>query len=138
MVTTMRSCCRIATSGLSSFFCASAVVSWTEVKGVQPVVLEAEYDVMVEVVKNDPRWQAAMRKRGHDDFSKIQIDNWAVGQVAPQFQGKRLLRALSYYKGDSINFYGRPIEGVVALVDMSAEKVVEFIDTGAVPLPPPG
>jgi primary-amine oxidase len=117
---------------------APRVVSWTEVKGVQAAVLEAEYDVMVDVVKKDPRWQAAMRKRGIDDFSKVQIDNWAVGQVAPQFQKMRLLRALTYFKGDSINFYGRPIEGVVALVDMSAEKVVEFIDSGVVPLPPPG
>lgn len=117
---------------------APRVTSWAEVKGVQPVVLASEYEVLVRVVKADPRWQAAMRKRGHDDFSKIQIDNWAVGQVAPQFQKMRLLRALSYFKGDSINFYGRPIEGVVALVDMSAEKVVDFIDSGVVPLPPPG
>ena len=116
---------------------APRVVSWTEVKGVQPAVLEAEYDVMVDVVKKDPRWQAAMRKRGIEDFSKVQIDNWAVGQVAPQFQGKRLLRALSYFKGDQTNFYGRPIEGVVALVDMSAEQVVDFIDSGVLPLPPP-
>ena len=115
---------------------APRVVSWTEVKGVQPVVLEDEYDVMVDIVKKDPRWQAAMRKRGIDDFGKVQIDNWAVGQVGPQFQGKRLLRALSYFKGESTNFYGRPIEGVVALVDMSAEKVVEFIDSGVVPLAP--
>ena len=31
------------------------------------------------VVKSDPRWQAAMRKRGIDDLDKVQIDNWAVG-----------------------------------------------------------
>ena len=36
----------------------------------------------------------------------------------------------------STNFYGRPIEGVGVLVDMNAERVVEFVDTGAVPLPP--
>ena len=117
---------------------APRLLSWTEIKGVQPAVLDAEYDVLVRIVKADPRWQAAMRKRGHTDFDKVQIDNWAVGQVAPQFQGRRLLRALSYFKGESTNFYGRPIEGVVALVDMSAEKVVEFIDSGVVPLPPPG
>ena len=116
---------------------APRVVSWNEVKGVQPVVLEHEYDVLVDIVKKDPRWQAAMRKRGINDFDKVQIDNWAVGQVAPQYQKRRLLRALSYFKGESTNFYGRPIEGVVALVDMNTEKVVEFIDTGVVPLPPP-
>jgi primary-amine oxidase len=116
----------------------SRILSWTEIKGVQPAVLEAEYDVLVNVVKADPRWQAAMKKRGIDDFDKVQIDNWAVGEVAPKFRGRRLLRALSYLKDTSINFYGRPIEGVVALVDMSAEKVVDFIDSGVRPLPPPG
>src|SRR5688500_16985956 len=116
---------------------AAGVASWTEIKGVQPVVLEAEYDTFVRVVKADPRWQAAMRKRGHDNFDAIQVDFWAVGQVAPQFQKRRLLRAVAYFKGEQNNFYGRPIEGVGVLVDMVSEKVVEFIDSGVVPLPPP-
>ena len=116
----------------------SRIVSWTERPGVQAVVLEAEYEDLVRIVKADARWQEAMRKRGIDDFEQVQIDYWAVGQVAPQYQRRRLLRAVSYFKGGALNFYGRPIEGVGALVDMTAEKVVEFVDTGAVPLPPPG
>jgi primary-amine oxidase len=116
---------------------ARRVVSWTEIKGVQPAVLDSEYDVLVNVVKADPRWQEAMKKRGITDFDKVQIDNWAVGQVAPKFQKMRLLRALSYYKGDQTNFYGRPIEGPIVLVDMNSEKVVDFVDTGVRPLPPP-
>jgi primary-amine oxidase len=112
------------------------LASWREVKGVQPVVLESEYDIMVRAVKADPRWQAAMKKRGIDDLNKVQIDNWAAGEVAARYQGRRLLRAVSYFKGDSTNFYGRPIEGVVALVDMNTEKVLEVTDTGVRPLPP--
>ena len=117
---------------------ARRVLSWAQVKGVQPGVMESEYDVMVRAVKSDPRWQAAMKKRGIDDLDMVQVDNWATGQVPAQFQSRRLLRAVSYLKdAGSNNFYGRPIEGVVALVDMNAERVVELIDTGAVPLPPP-
>ena len=112
------------------------IASWTEIKGVQPVVLEAEYDTLVDIVKADARWQAAMRTRGITEFDQVQIDYWAVGDVAPRFRAQRLLRAVSYLKGESTNFYGRPIEGVGVLVDMTAEKVVEFVDTGAVPLPP--
>ena len=115
----------------------SRLVSWTEVKGVQPGVLETEYDVMVRVVRADARWQAAMRKRGIDNLDTVQIDNWAAGQVAPEFQKRRLLRAVSYLKDTATNFYGRPIEGVVALVDMNAERVVELVDNGVRPLPPP-
>ena len=116
---------------------ASTLVSWREVKGVQPAVLDSEYDVMDKAVRADPRWQAAMRKRGITDLSQVQLDNWAVGQVSREYHGKRLLRAVSYYKGDQTNFYGRPIEGVIALVDMNEEKVVDVVDTGVRPLPPP-
>jgi primary-amine oxidase len=55
---------------------ARRVVSWTEVKGVQPAVLEVEYDTFVRVVKEDARWQAAMRARGIDDFDAVQVDFW--------------------------------------------------------------
>ena len=113
----------------------SRLVTWTEVKGVQPVVLEAEYDTFVRVVKEDPRFRDAMRKRRIENLDSVQVDFWAVGQVAPRFQTRRLLRAVSYLKGDSTNFYSRPIEGVGLLVDMNAERVVEFIDTGNVPIP---
>ena len=113
------------------------VLSWTEVKSVQPFVMDTELDALSDIVTADARWQAAMRKRGIEDFKKVQIDGWAVGQVAAKYRGMRLLRALSYFKGDSINFYGQPIEGVVALVNMNTEQVVEVVDTGVVPLAPP-
>jgi len=115
---------------------AERVLSWIEVPGVQPAVLEAEDEPLSRIIMADARWQKAMRKRGIADFSKVQIEAWAVGQFARAHRKSRLLRALSYYKGDSINFYGRPIEGVVALVDMNLEKVVEVMDTGVVPLAP--
>ncbi|MDQ2856270.1 MAG: tyramine oxidase, partial [Acidobacteriota bacterium] len=112
------------------------VVSWNEVPGIQPLVMDAEYKVLPDIVKADVRWQAAMRKRGITDFDQVQIDGWAVGQVRSSYQGMRLLRALSYLKGDQINFYGRPIEGVVVLVNMKTDQVVEVVDTGVVPLAP--
>src|SRR5262245_40598525 len=116
---------------------ASRIASWKEILGVQPQVFVVENDVLVpQIVKADPAWQAAMRKRGITDFDKVQVDTWAAGRLAGQPPG-RLLRAVSYYKEGANNFYGRPIEGVVALVNMNTGKVVELLDSGAVPLPPP-
>ena len=112
------------------------IISWKEIPGVEPLVFNAEYDTLPIIVKADPRWQTAMRKRGITDFDKVQIDGWAIGQVNEKFTG-RLLRGLSYFKGDQVNFYGRPIEGVVALVNMTTFKVVDVTDTHVVPLPPP-
>ncbi|HKE39035.1 MAG TPA: primary-amine oxidase [Casimicrobiaceae bacterium] len=116
---------------------AGRVSSWKEIPGVQPLVFVVENDVLVpQIVKADPRWQEAMHKRGITDFDKVWVDTWAVGQVAGQPSG-RLLRAVTYYKDRSANYYGRPVEGVVALVNMNTGKVVDLIDSGAVPLPPP-
>jgi primary-amine oxidase len=112
------------------------MISWKEIPDVQPLVFVSEYDVVPDLVKADPRWQAAMRKRGINDFDKVQIDTWAAGQVEGNHTG-RLLRALSYLKDKQINFYGRPIEGVTVLVDMNARKVLEVTDTEVLPLPPP-
>lgn len=112
---------------------AGKIVSWKEITGVQPLIFYSEYDTLQQIVKADARWQAAMRKRGFRDFDKVAVDGWAVGQVDPRFTG-RLMRGLSYLKGDSANYYGRPIEGVVAIVNMNTHKVIEVTDTGVVPV----
>ena len=116
---------------------AGTIISWNQIKGVQPLVLAGEYEALSKLVKADPRWQAAMKKRDITDSAQVQIDGWATGQLPAAYRGRRMLRALSYFRGDATNFYGRPIEGVVALVDMNADKVVEVVDTGVLPLPPP-
>jgi primary-amine oxidase len=109
------------------------ILSWQEIPGVQPLVFQEEYEVLPGIVKADPRWQEAMRKRGITDFDKVAVDGWAVGQIDAKFTG-RLLRGLSYYKEDFANYYGRPIEGVVAIVNMNTRKVVDVTDTGVVPI----
>ena len=109
------------------------IISWKEIAAVQPLIFYSEYDALQEIVKADTRWQAAMRKRGFMDFDKVAVDGWAVGQVDPRYTG-RLMRGLSYFKGDSANYYGRPIEGVVAIVNMNTHKVVAVTDTGVVPV----
>ncbi|HEY0051050.1 MAG TPA: primary-amine oxidase [Pyrinomonadaceae bacterium] len=109
------------------------ILSWKEIAGVQPLVFLEEYEVLPDIVKADKRWQEAMRKRGITDFEKVAVDGWAVGQAPTQLSG-RLLRALSYFKGDAANYYGRPIEGVVAIVNMNTRAVVDVTDTGVVPV----
>jgi primary-amine oxidase len=112
---------------------ANRVVSRKEIPGVQPLVFQGEYEIVEELVKADSRWQAAMRKRGITDFEQVSVDGWAVGKVPDRFTG-RLLRGLSYFKGDAANYYGRPIEGVTAIVNMNTRKVVDVTDTGVVPI----
>lgn len=114
---------------------AAKISSWKEVPNVQPLVFFGEYETLQKIVKADARWQAAMRQRGITDFDTVAVDGWAVGHVDPRFKG-RLLRGLSYLKGDNANYYGRPIEGVTALVNMNTQQVIDLTDTGVVPITP--
>lgn len=113
-----------------------AVVSSKVIPDVQPNVLEEEFNSVPKIVRADPAWRAAMEKRGIKDFDKVLIDTWAAGVLPAKGAkpGARLSRALSFYKGDAKNGYGRPIEGVVAVVDVNQGKVVEVVDTGVRPL----
>lgn len=112
-----------------------SVESWRIITDVQPNFLVSELTSAPEIVRADPRWQAAMKKRGITDFSQVQIDGWAPGTLGvTDASGPRLVRALSFFKGTSVNFYARPIEGVVAVVDMNLRKVVDLIDSGVVAL----
>jgi primary-amine oxidase len=113
------------------------VVSWTEIPGAQPAILDTEFDILSEVVKADPRWQAAMIARGITNFDEVIIDGWAPGALTPEetASGARLIRGLSYLKGDDSNFYARPIEGVLATVNLNTQSVESLIDVGAAPIP---
>src|SRR5205085_4577222 len=89
-----------------------------------------------KIVENDPQWQAAMRKRGITDFKNVQVDAWASGFFGTADEnGARTARAVSYYNEGTKNAYARPIEGIIAYVNLNTKRVYKLIDTGVVPVP---
>ncbi|BAY65066.1 copper amine oxidase [Calothrix brevissima NIES-22] len=108
--------------------------SWKQIPKVQPAIINPEYDLARQIVQSDPQWQAAMRKRGIKDFAQVKINCWAPGILTEKetATGKRLCRALSYYKGNNWNYFGSPIEGVLATVDLNTGKIDSFVDNGSV------
>jgi len=112
------------------------VVSVREVPGVQPSLMLDDALMFQSIVRADAQWQQAMRKRGITEFGKVQVEMWSAGNFGfPEEQGRRLFRGLSYLREDSKNPYARPIEGIIAVVDMNARKVLKVIDSGVVPVP---
>lgn len=112
------------------------VVSVREVPGVQPSLMLDDALMFQSIVRADAQWQQAMRKRGITEFGKVQVEMWSAGNFGfPEEQGRRLFRGLSYLREDSKNPYARPIEGIIAFVDMNARKVLKVIDSGVVPVP---
>jgi primary-amine oxidase len=104
---------------------------------VQPPISPEELNQVPKIVRANSRWQDAMKKRGVTNFEGVMIDPWAPGTLYPSENPKnRWVRALSYMKDTNINGYARPIEGVVAVVNMNTRKVDRIIDYGQHPIPP--
>jgi primary-amine oxidase len=113
------------------------LVSWHEIKGVQPALLVYdELNSLNDILRADPGWQAAMRKRGFEKFDKIACMPFSAGYFGiPEEKGHRLVRAECYDGSAAINYWGRPIEGVVATVDLNQHRVQKLVDTGIIPVP---
>jgi primary-amine oxidase len=115
------------------------VVSWRAIEGVQPPVTFEEFMACEAAVQADPGWQAAMRKRGVEEFSLAMIDPWAAGYMGPEdgARERRILRPLTWVRSEpGEHGYARPVEGLVVEFDLDLMAVVAVIDTGVVELPP--
>lgn len=115
------------------------LASWKEVPGVKANLTLAELDDARGLVQDDPDWQAAMNKRGIRDFETLECFGSPSGYFGTaEEQPHRLERiTCDERRGDS-TAWGRPVEGVVAVYDLDAKKLVRVIDTGVLPVPPVG
>ncbi|HLH67701.1 MAG TPA: primary-amine oxidase [Candidatus Dormibacteraeota bacterium] len=115
------------------------VTSWREVPNVQPPIMFEEFLAAEAAVKQDPRWRAAMRRRGIEDLENVMIDPWSVGYNGPEDAASkgRFIRPLTWVRqGPEDNGYARPIEGLVVRFDLDSMTVVEVEDHGVAPIPP--
>ncbi|MEN3334707.1 MAG: primary-amine oxidase [Blastocatellia bacterium] len=113
-----------------------SLLSWKAMPGVQPAFLIEDFLLVQQIVTKDPQWQAAMRKRGITDFKNVQVDAWASGFFGTADEnGARTARAVSYYNKGTKNTYARPIEGLIAYVNLTTKRVYKLLDTGVVAVP---
>src|SRR5262249_52699586 len=109
-------------------------------KGIQPAIMADEFGEREEAVKKSPDFQAALKKRGIKDVNLVMVEPWSAGNYGTEVaedKGKRLLRALCFVRSEpKDNGFARPLDGVVAIVDLNRMKVVRTEEYGAVPLPP--
>jgi primary-amine oxidase len=112
------------------------VERWRQILRVQTGIALDEWVSAQKVTIADPQWQAAMKKRGYTAFDKLFCAPFTVGyDSAPRERALRLLKVGCFdTEGTRNNVWGRPIEGLYALVDVDAAKVVRLIDTGPVPV----
>ena len=117
------------------------VAGWnvSDTLGQPPIILD-EFMRLDGIVKSDPRWVAAVKRRGitDADLPLVQVDPFSAGNFGyPEEQGRRLVRAVAYWKGAARdNGYAHPIEGVVAVVDLVGGVILTLVDDPvAIPVP---
>jgi primary-amine oxidase len=117
---------------------AAALTHWRQVPGVQPSVMLEEFFAAEDLVRNDPRWRDAMRKRGVTDFALCMIDPWSTPNVAPGLgpEDGRFVSPLTWVRTTiEDNGYARPVENLLTRVDLDTMTVVEVTDLGVIPIP---
>lgn len=116
---------------------AGRLIDFTPVPGHHAALTFEEFISAGDMVKDDARWRAAMAKRGITKFDNVACFPLTVGpEVAPEYKEHRLLNVPCVDKtGVDNNYWGKPIENVLAVVDVTARKVLAVTDLGV--LPPP-
>lgn len=89
------------------------------------------------IVKADQRWVDAIAKRGVTDLDKVVVVGLSAGVFGYEDEvGVRVVRALAFrqdYPTDSV--WAHPIDGVVAHVDLTNEKVLRVVETEVMHVP---
>lgn len=115
----------------------SIVTSKTYFPTAKPMIQLEQFMPIEEMVRAHPDFIAACAKRGLTDMSKICVDPWSAGNfgVAGE-EGLYLSHTFCWLRlYDDENFYAHPIEGINAVVDIKAGRVIRVDDYGAVPIP---
>jgi primary-amine oxidase len=104
----------------------------------QPPLVVNELIVLDQIVKNDERWRAAMAKRGITDLTTCKVLPLSAGQFGFEHEaGRRVMRAITLYQEHPTDIpWFRPIEGVIADVDLIDRRILRFADHGGDPVPP--
>jgi primary-amine oxidase len=115
-----------------------AVTQWRHVPGVQPHIMYDEFVECEAACKADPAFRAALAKRGVTDMDLVMVEPWSAGSYGDaDEEGMRLTRALMFVRAaPNDNGYARPVDGLVALFDLNAMRIVRLEDAAIVPLPP--
>ena len=102
-----------------------------------PRIAPDEFLLAEEIAKRDPRFIAALAKRGITDLSLVCSDPWSCGVFGHEDEkGRRLIQTITWVRNRPFdNHYAHPVEGLSALVDINRGEVLRIDDFGEVPVP---
>ncbi|KAK1930413.1 Histamine oxidase [Phytophthora citrophthora] len=95
-------------------------------------ILDEDYVAAETITKADPGYVAALAKRGITDLSVVRGVPLSAGVFGYEEEvGCRMIRVLSFLATENTHsMFAHPIDGVVAHVDLTSERVIRLVDTG--------
>ncbi|XP_059457445.1 amine oxidase [copper-containing] alpha 3, peroxisomal-like [Corylus avellana] len=75
----------------------------------------------------------SIEKRGLK-LSQVVCSTYTTGWYG-EVKSKRVLKLQCYYKEGTVNFYLRPVEGILLVVDLDEMKIAEYYDRSIAPVP---
>lgn len=105
-------------------------------KGVQPMQLEEDTPLGIELLKADAAWMKGLERRGIPNMENVHMEMFVVGNPVniTNSDGDRLIRAYPYYRVVGDNSFGEPIEGLSALVNLTKKTVAVRDNKEIIPL----
>jgi primary-amine oxidase len=107
---------------------AGKLASWKVIPGAQPPIGDGDSSLADRIARSDPRWADAMRARrvNPDDVFSVA---WPAGYFGlPGEDGQRVVRVTPYFGAAGSNYHAHPVEGVAVFVDITAGRILEFVD----------
>lgn len=111
-----------------------AVVEWRRIGVVQPVLTDSDCDSAEAIVRNTSGWLQGLTRRGltPDD---VVLECVASG-IPVSTMPFRIVRVYTYMRpAEGSSIYGRPVEGLVCVVNLDGHRLVEFYDRELGPIP---
>lgn len=115
------------------------VLSWNEIKDAHGMILMDDWETAQKAIEASDEYKKALTERGIKDIKKVIATPLSVGYFGPNDTSadpdKNLLKVVSYLDTGDGNFWGHPIENLVAVVDLLQKKVIQVQDEGVIPVP---
>jgi primary-amine oxidase len=108
------------------------------IPGVEPMIGPEDSALVDRILRADSRWRQALLARGVRDMNRVAVISWSAGHFGlPGTERGRIVRAVPHsVEGNTRNFFGHPVEGLVAHVNLTTGKVIDLLDTGRnIPIP---
>jgi primary-amine oxidase len=119
---------------------ARRLTSWVERPGVQGMWLQGDFEhPVVEKVLKDTRVIDALGRRGVSNLHFVQCGAMPPGNFGEaRYEGRRIGVLSCRERSGHRNIWARRIEGLVVVVDMNTDEILEVADDEVVPVQPGG